>query len=44
LVLHLKLCVLAIDPGTSTTMHRDSTRTGSDRYRWYQSIVLTVGS
>jgi hypothetical protein len=32
LVLHLKLCVLAIDPGTSTIMHRDSTRTGSDRY------------
>jgi hypothetical protein len=37
LILHLKLCVLAFDPGTSTEKHRDRHPTGWGHYRWYQS-------
>jgi hypothetical protein len=29
-------------PRTSTVMHRDFTFTRLDRFRWYQSIVLSV--
>ena len=38
LILHLKLCVLAIDPGTSTYKHRDRHPTGWGHYRWYQTV------
>ena len=46
LILHHVLCVLAIDPGTSTVSTETSILTGSGRYWWYQSpcwlLVVTL--
>ena len=42
-VLHLKLWMLAFDPGTSIAITGIFSFTKEGSYRWYQSTVLPVG-